>query len=183
MFPNWRKNKGQSGSENQMQFKPWLHEEELLCEKCWFFIYIRIICNVAIWFNCRFHALGLGHCGALILLYDKLVSEINSTEQTSSEASTQLWEPLPSATWIQSTSSPPSLLKIHLNIILWSVPRTLSWSLFFYPKFLCVSCCSLLFYISHSLACLITLIIFGEGYESWSFSLCSFLQLVLLPPS
>jgi hypothetical protein len=70
------------------------------------FPYKRIICNVAVWLNFRFHALVLGHCGALILLHDKLLSKINSTKQTPSEAITQLRESLPSTTWIRSTSSP-----------------------------------------------------------------------------
>lgn len=114
------------------------------------FSYKIIICNVAVWLNFRFHALVLGHCGILSLLHDKLMSDINSLEQTSLEASTQLWESVPSATWIRSTSSSSSLFKIHFNIILWSVPRSLSQSLFFYPKFLCFSYHSLVFYITHS---------------------------------
>jgi len=45
------------------------------------FSYKRIICNVAVWLNFIFRALILGHFGILILLHDKLVSEINSMER------------------------------------------------------------------------------------------------------
>ena len=84
---------------------------------------------------------------------------------------------------LSSEHSSPCLLshflKIHLNIILPSIPVSQVIS---FPQVPPRKPCTHLFSPhsmcpAHSILDLITRIIFGEGYRSWSSSVCSFLQL------